>query len=118
MPVEARGGDGKPLWRPIGIRYSYATYLYAVAYRRDLSLVYAVPMVNPMTEERHFTEQLVRVPKQMGAAIRRRRRMLQLSQKDVGAKACVRQATISALEKGELGYTHGHNPGRDHRAGP
>ena len=65
------------------------------------------PMVNPMTEKRHFTEQLVRVPKQMGAAIRRRRRMLQLSQKDVGAKACVRQATISALENGEWGTRMG-----------
>ncbi len=56
-----------------------------------------------MTEKRHFTEQLVRLPKQMGAAIRRRRRMLQLSQKDLGVKACVRQATISALENGEPG---------------
>ena len=48
-------------------------------------------------------EQLVRLPKQMGAAVRRRRRMLRLSQEDVGAKASLRQATISALENGEPG---------------
>ena len=59
--------------------------------------------MNPMTEKERFMEQLVRSPKQMGSAIRRRRRMLQPSQKDVGAKACLRQAAISALENGDQG---------------
>ena len=59
--------------------------------------------MNPMTEKERFMEQLVRSPKQMGAAVRRWRRMLRLSQEDVGAKASLRQATISALENGESG---------------
>ena len=48
-------------------------------------------------------EQIVRSSKQMGAAIRRRRRILNLSQQEVGAKVRLRQATISALENGEPG---------------
>ena len=48
-------------------------------------------------------EQIARSSKQMGAAIRRRRRMLNLSQQEVGAKVRLRQATISALENGEPG---------------
>ena len=48
-------------------------------------------------------EQLVRTSKQMGAAIRRRRRILKLSQQRVGAEIRLRQATISGLESGEPG---------------
>lgn len=48
-------------------------------------------------------EQIVRTPKQMGAAIRRRRRILKLSQQEVGDRIRLRQATISALENGEQG---------------
>ena len=48
-------------------------------------------------------EQIVRTSKQMGAAIRRRRRILNLSQQEVGAQVRLRQATISALENGEPG---------------
>lgn len=48
-------------------------------------------------------EQVVRTTKQMGAAIRRRRRLLKLSQQEVGARVRLRQATISALENGEPG---------------
>ncbi len=48
-------------------------------------------------------EQIVRTSKQMGAAIRRRRRILKLSQQEVGDRICLRQATISALENGEPG---------------
>ena len=48
-------------------------------------------------------EQIVRTSKQMGAAIRRQRRMLKLSQGEVGARIRLRQATISALENGEPG---------------
>lgn len=46
-------------------------------------------------------EQIVRTSKQIGAAIRRRRRILGLSQGRLGARANMRQATISALENGE-----------------
>jgi len=47
--------------------------------------------------------QMVRTLKQIGAAIRRRRRGLGLTQAEVGSKASLRQATISALENGETG---------------
>lgn len=48
-------------------------------------------------------EQIARTSKQIGAAIRRRRRFLNLSQGELGAKTKLRQATISALENGEPG---------------
>ena len=48
-------------------------------------------------------EQIARTSKQLGAAIRRRRRTLNLRQGDLGAKTNLRQATISALENGEPG---------------
>lgn len=48
-------------------------------------------------------EQIARTSKQIGAAIRRRRRILNLRQGDVGSKTNLRQATISALETGEPG---------------
>ncbi|MCH8097129.1 MAG: helix-turn-helix domain-containing protein [Proteobacteria bacterium] len=48
-------------------------------------------------------EQIARTSKQIGAAIRRRRRLLNLSQGELGAKTKLRQATISALENGEPG---------------
>ena len=48
-------------------------------------------------------EQIARTTKQLGAAIRRRRRALNLRQADLGAKTKLRQATISALENGEPG---------------
>ncbi|MGH6933536.1 MAG: helix-turn-helix domain-containing protein [Dongiaceae bacterium] len=48
-------------------------------------------------------EQIGRTTKQIGAAIRRRRRALNLRQGDLGAKTNLRQATISALENGEPG---------------
>jgi len=48
-------------------------------------------------------EQIARTSKQIGAAVRRRRRSLRLSQTALGAKTNLRQATISALENGEPG---------------
>lgn len=48
-------------------------------------------------------DQIARTSKQIGAAIRRRRRTLNLRQGDLGAKTNLRQATISALENGEPG---------------
>lgn len=48
-------------------------------------------------------DQIARTTKQVGAALRRRRRQLSLSQSDLGAKASLRQATISGLENGEPG---------------
>jgi HTH-type transcriptional regulator / antitoxin HipB len=48
-------------------------------------------------------EQIARTSKQIGAAIRRRRRSAGLSQTTLGAKTNLRQATISALENGEPG---------------
>ena len=47
--------------------------------------------------------QIARTPKQLGAAIRRRRRQLKLSQAALGSRTHLRQATISALESGEVG---------------
>lgn len=48
-------------------------------------------------------DQIARTTKQVGAALRRRRRQLGISQNDLGAKASLRQATISGLENGEPG---------------
>ncbi len=48
-------------------------------------------------------EQIARNSKQLGAAIRRRRRNVRLSQSELGAKTSLRQATISALENGAPG---------------
>ena len=48
-------------------------------------------------------EQIARTSRQIGAAIRRRRRRLSLRQGDVGSRTNLRQATISALENGEPG---------------
>lgn len=48
-------------------------------------------------------EQIVRTSKQMGAAIRRRRRILEFSQQELGAEVRLQQATISALENGAPG---------------
>lgn len=50
-----------------------------------------------------MTEQIARTSKQIGAAVRRRRRALGMNQKDVGTKTLLRQATISGLEAGEAG---------------
>ena len=46
-------------------------------------------------------EQIARTSKQIGAALRRRRRSMSLRQGDVGSRTNLRQATISALERGE-----------------
>lgn len=48
-------------------------------------------------------EQIARTPQQIGAAIRRYRRRVRLSQAELGAKTNLRQATVSALEHGEPG---------------
>jgi HTH-type transcriptional regulator/antitoxin HipB len=48
-------------------------------------------------------EQIARTSAQIGAAVRRRRRAMRLSQAALGAKTNLRQATISALESGEDG---------------
>lgn len=48
-------------------------------------------------------DQIVRTSKQLGAAIRRHRRSVGISQAQLGAKTNLRQATISALEQGEPG---------------
>ena len=46
-------------------------------------------------------EQIARTSRQIGAALRRRRRGMNLRQGDVGSRTNLRQATISALENGE-----------------
>lgn len=46
-------------------------------------------------------EQIARTSQQLGAAVRRRRKQLELSQGQLGAKINLRQATISKLEAGE-----------------
>lgn len=44
--------------------------------------------------------QLARTPRQLGAALRRYRTLAGLSQTQLGAKAGLRQATISQIESG------------------
>lgn len=48
-------------------------------------------------------DQIARTTKQLGAAVRRRRRQTGLSQTELGSKTGLRQATISALENGDAG---------------
>ena len=48
-------------------------------------------------------ENIARTPKQIGATIRRYRRLKDLTQAQLGEKTNLRQATVSALEKGETG---------------
>lgn len=48
-------------------------------------------------------EQIARTSRQIGAAIRRRRRGAGLTQEALGARTRLRQATVSALENGEPG---------------
>jgi HTH-type transcriptional regulator / antitoxin HipB len=50
-----------------------------------------------------MSEQIARTPKQVGHALRRRRRSQDLTQKNLGEKTGLRQATISGLEGGEPG---------------
>ena len=46
-------------------------------------------------------EQTARTAKQLGNAIRRERRIRDLTQKQLGSKVSLRQATVSKLEAGE-----------------
>ena len=48
-------------------------------------------------------EQIARTSRQIGAALRRRRRSMNLRQGDIGFRTNLCQATISALENGEAG---------------
>ena len=48
-------------------------------------------------------DSIARTAKQIGAALRRRRRSIPLSQAKLGRRTGLRQATISALENGEQG---------------
>ena len=57
----------------------------------------------PSTRGAMTMEQIARTPKQLGAAIRRRRRRTGLTQTLLGEQTQLRQATISALENGEPG---------------
>lgn len=50
-----------------------------------------------------MVEQIARTAKQLGAAVRRRRREAGLTQAALGERAHLRQATVSALESGEAG---------------
>jgi HTH-type transcriptional regulator/antitoxin HipB len=50
-----------------------------------------------------MVDQIARTPKQVGEALRRRRRSQGLKQKDLGDRTKLRQATISGLEAGEPG---------------
>jgi HTH-type transcriptional regulator/antitoxin HipB len=50
-----------------------------------------------------MSNQIARTAKQIGAAIRRRRKALRLTQDALGERAKLRQATISDLEAGEPG---------------
>jgi HTH-type transcriptional regulator/antitoxin HipB len=48
-------------------------------------------------------DQLARTPRQIGAAIQRRRKLLGISQDSLGGKVKLRQSTISKLEGGDPG---------------
>jgi HTH-type transcriptional regulator / antitoxin HipB len=48
-------------------------------------------------------EQIARDPRQIGAALRRQRKRLGVSQDRLGKKIGLRQATISSLESGDAG---------------
>ena len=48
-------------------------------------------------------EQIARSAKQLGAAVRRQRRHLGITQGELGAKVNLRQATVSKLEVGDAG---------------
>jgi HTH-type transcriptional regulator / antitoxin HipB len=50
-----------------------------------------------------MADQIARTPKQVGDAVRRRRRALGMTQKDIAGKTNLRQATISGVEAGEVG---------------
>jgi HTH-type transcriptional regulator/antitoxin HipB len=50
-----------------------------------------------------MADQIARTPKQIGDALRRRRRALGMHQKDLAGKAGLRQATISGVEAGGAG---------------
>jgi HTH-type transcriptional regulator/antitoxin HipB len=50
-----------------------------------------------------MADQIARTPKQVGEAVRRRRRSLRMTQKDLAEKTNLRQATISDVEAGEPG---------------
>ena len=50
-----------------------------------------------------MTDQIARTPKQAGEALRRRRRALGMTQKDIAGKTSLRPATISGVEAGESG---------------
>jgi HTH-type transcriptional regulator/antitoxin HipB len=50
-----------------------------------------------------MADQIARTPKQVGEAVRRRRRSLGMTQKDIAGKTNLRQATISGVEAGESG---------------
>jgi HTH-type transcriptional regulator/antitoxin HipB len=50
-----------------------------------------------------MADQIARTPKQVGDAVRRRRRSLGMTQKDIAEKTNLRQATISGVEAGESG---------------
>lgn len=47
-------------------------------------------------------DQIARTSTQLGAALRRRRKHLGLSQAELGQRIHLRQATVSALESGEV----------------
>lgn len=47
-------------------------------------------------------DQIARTPTQLGAVLRRRRKSLGWSQTDLGQRINLRQATVSALEGGEV----------------
>lgn len=50
---------------------------------------------------------IARTPEQLGAILRRQRKLKDLTQTEVGTKVHRRQATVSALENGEHGVQLG-----------
>jgi HTH-type transcriptional regulator/antitoxin HipB len=64
--------------------------------------IYTVSSIFPL-QEGNAVVSVVRIPSQMGAAIRRQRKLMGLSQTQLGEKTNLRQATISELEGGKGG---------------
>ncbi len=76
--------------------------LYLNAYTHNL---YSKSYIDSLTSTAHkyHMDTIARSTKQLGAAVRRHRRLRKLSQDALGQKAHTRQATVSKLEAGEPG---------------
>lgn len=73
--------------------------LYAEAHNGHLCVIYNIDTLSTLTHN-HCVSDLARDPKQIGNLIRRARKRRGFSQGALGAKAALRQETISLIENG------------------